>query len=74
MEHFEVKKHIYEKYLIIDLKIRMRTFVKLDRTFANFISFLKHTNNIEKTRSLTNSTSMWNILKLKSTYMRNIVS
>ena len=73
MEHFEVKKHIYEKYCVIDLKIRMRIFVKLDRTFANFISFL---NNIEKnlTRSLTNSTSMWNILKLKNTYMRNILS
>ena len=67
MEHFEVKKHIYEKYCIIDLKIRMRIFVKLDRIFANFISFLKHTNNIEEnlTRSLTNSTSMCNILKLK---------
>ena len=28
-------------------------------------AFLKHTNNIEKTRSLTNSTSMRNISKLK---------
>lgn len=45
----------------------MRMLVKSDRTFANFISILKRTSKIEKnlTRSLSNSTSMWNILQLK---------
>lgn len=61
---------MYKKYRIIDLKICMRMLAKSDRTFANFISSLKRTNKIEKnlTRSLTNSTSMWNIFQLKTLF------